>query len=311
VTEKGGGMTVRCFALIILMLFQPIVSPALAQDNPPIGRFAALVENFEDAGIIRTADVVYATIPGAEPVRLSLDVYAARKAKSAPVIVFFHGGSWQRGNKSAIGRKPLHFVPAGYVMVSATYRFRPEVTVAEMATDVARAVAWVKSNISQFGGDPERLILMGHSAGAHLVSLVGTNGHFLEQVGLSLTDIDSVISLDTGLYDVAAAFEHSKGGHAKMIRTVFPADPRDQATVSPIVHVGTGKAIPPFLVVASDGRPDLVYQAEPFTKALTAAGIVSSLYIGKDRTHISLNSELGGSGDPTTQAIMKFLEESK
>jgi arylformamidase len=288
-------------------------SNVLAQDAPEPRDFSRLLAQFDAAGIVRSADIPYSTAAGASSDRNLLDVYSTKYPAAAPVIIFFHGGSWQRGQKSAVGQKPLGFVPMGYVVVSATYRFRPEVTVAEMATDVARAVAWVKGNISQYGGDPTRVFLMGHSAGAHLVSLVGTNGSYLNSVGLKLADLDGVISLDTGPYNVGKQLERVQGRssvYAQMIRSVFEGDPKTLEAVSPLNNIARGKGIPPFMVVASDNRADVADQAAPFVAGLKAAGVKAELFIALGRTHGSLNTELGATGDPASQEILRFLKDN-
>jgi len=299
-------------ALALLTAFAALSVPlgVQAQDAPTGERFSALLNEYAKAGIVRTADIRYAAIEGADPSRLLLDVYTKQHQRKAPVIIFFHGGSWQTGNKGAIGQKPLTFVPSGYVMVSATYRFRPSVTVAEMAGDVARAVAWTKANIGSYGGDSERIFLMGHSAGAHLVSLVGTNELYLKASGLGLDAVSGVISLDTGPYDVPLQIERVRADnsqYAQMIRFVFTENAASYPAISPVSHVEKAKGIPPFLVVASDNRADMNVQALPFVQRLVSAGVEASLYVAEGRTHASLNAELGAADDPTTLRVLSFL----
>lgn len=289
-------------------------APAWAQDAPPRERFEALLREMAAQGIVRHPDLTYASRPTSDPNRLELDVYTVEGAARRPVVVFFHGGSWQAGDKAAVGRKPLAFVPAGYVVVSATYRFRPEVTVSDMAGDAAAAVGWVKDNIARYGGDPARVFLMGHSAGAHLVSVLGTNLRLLASAGVPSSSIRGVVSLDTGPYDVARQIALVQGQttvYAKMIRTVFGTDPAAWPEVSPVDHVKRDAGIPPFLVVASDNRADVPVQAQPFVAALQAAGVPAELYIARERTHASLNAELGAPGDPTTAKVLAFCDSRR
>ena len=138
------------------------------------------------AGVTRIADVPYAEIDGVDAERLSLDVYVRDGLADAPVVLYAHGGGWVRGSKQQALFKPAVLGPAGYLFVSMNYRFRPQASLEEMALDVATAAVWLRENAGKYGGDPARIFLMGHSAGAHLVSLVGTNGALMEGAGGSL-----------------------------------------------------------------------------------------------------------------------------
>jgi len=120
--------------------------------------------------------------------RQSLDVYSPAKDAHEPVIIWIHGGGWQRGDKSALAvgapeqhlLKPQAFVDHGCVFVAINYRFIPNVDLKTMAGDVAKAIGWVKRNIRQYGGDPDSLVVMGHSAGAQLAAYVCTDEEFLK-----------------------------------------------------------------------------------------------------------------------------------
>src|SRR3954467_578274 len=118
--------------------------------------------------------------------RTRLDVYAPGDGKDHPVVVWVHGGAWQAGDKSQVQAKPRAFNGRGYVLVSVNYRFHPAVTYKEQAGDIAQAIRWVHEHAREYGGDPGCIFLMGHSAGAHLVALVGTDHRYLEKVGLKL-----------------------------------------------------------------------------------------------------------------------------
>lgn len=276
-------------------------------------RFAQWLARMRDRAIIRYPDIEYSREPTADSARRRLDVYTSEALSGAPVVIFFHGGGWQAGDKIAVGQKPIALVPAGFVVVSANYRFRPEVSVVEMAADAARAVVWVMANVRAYGGDPERIFLMGHSAGAHLASLIGTNAAYLGTFGVSLDRLSGVVSLDTGPYDVARKVEEVGArdtSYAIMIRTVFGADPDVHEAVSPMHHVIPESGIPPFLVVASDQRGDLPYQAAPFVDRLRRAGVQATLHVATGRTHESLNSELGSPGDETTGLVLEFLRSN-
>src|SRR6266446_5635963 len=100
--------------------------------------------------------------------RQTLDVYAPTEGKNHPVVVWIHGGGWKSGDKKGVQKKPQAFVDKGYIFVSTNYRFVPNVTVKEMTGDIAKAIRWVHDHAKDYGGDPESIFVMGHSAGAHL-----------------------------------------------------------------------------------------------------------------------------------------------
>src|SRR5215213_4086869 len=132
-----------------------------------------------------TRDIVYATAHE----RQVLDVYAPAGAKNLPVVFWIHGGGWQAGNKSMVGVKPKAFMDAGFVFVSINYRLLPTVDMAALTSDVATALGWVLQKIAAYGGDPNRLLVMGHSAGGQLAALMCTDEKYVKAAGFSLAAI--------------------------------------------------------------------------------------------------------------------------
>ena len=113
------------------------------------------------------ADDVKRNVPYAEPAneRQMLDVYAPEHAKNLPVVFWIHGGGWQVGDKTDVQYKPKAFVNKGYVFVSTNYRFMPKVDMGTIVRDIAKSIHWVHDHIADHGGDPKRILVMGHSAG--------------------------------------------------------------------------------------------------------------------------------------------------
>src|SRR5207253_10549737 len=107
--------------------------------------------------------------------RQTLDVYTSVEGKGKPVVVWIHGGGWRRGDKADVHHKPQAFVDKGFVLVSINYRFVPTVTVKQIAGDVAKAIRWAHDHAKDYNGDPNTMIVMGHSAGAQLAALVCTD----------------------------------------------------------------------------------------------------------------------------------------
>jgi acetyl esterase/lipase len=133
--------------------------------------------------------------------RDKLDIYRPQGARGAPVVVFFYGGNWDSG-----GRDMYFFVASalarrGIVTVIPDYRLYPDVKFPGFVQDSARAVAWVKSHAADYGGDPRRLFIMGHSAGAHIAAMLALDGQWLRAAGLdSDRDIRGWIGI-SGPYD--------------------------------------------------------------------------------------------------------------
>ncbi|PIV28694.1 MAG: hypothetical protein COS37_00375, partial [Anaerolineae bacterium CG03_land_8_20_14_0_80_58_20] len=240
--------TILCALAILFMTtscrFTRDLGPAPAPDasstpapTPPAARPAT--ESTDPVLNLRYSDE-----PAARAEALSLDVYPATGA-DLPVVIFVHGGGWFRGDKSNVDAKPAGFNARGFVFVSVNYRLIPEVDVTRQMQDVARAVAWVKQNIRQYGGDLSRMFLMGHSAGGHLVSLLGTDESYLRAEGLSLADIRGVVSLDTQAYDIYKLMSNLPPAGGEVYREAFGDDPEFWKAMSPQRHVKADKNIPP------------------------------------------------------------------
>ena len=134
-------------------------------------------------------------LPYAEPAdpRQKVDIYAPEGAKNLPVVFWIHGGGWQAGDKTDVQIKPQAFVDKGFVFVSTNYRLLPNVDMGTIIRDVAKSVRWVHDHIAEHGGDPKRILVMGHSAGAQLAALICTDDRYLKAEGLSLAIIKGCV----------------------------------------------------------------------------------------------------------------------
>jgi acetyl esterase/lipase len=257
------------------------------------------------AGTAKT-DLAY----GDHPLQ-KLDVHLPDDPSKAPLMVYIHGGGWARGDKKAVGLKPAFFNAKGWIFVSVNYRLLPDGKHPENVNDVALALAKVHDKAAEHGGDPDRIFVMGHSAGAHLASLVATNPKPLEAAGKSLAILKGVVSLDTNAYDLPTLVGTSL---KPFYDSVFGSDPAILKDASPQLHVAAGREIPPFLVCHSRG---LGRNAEPvrsdaagaFQAALEAAGIPASVVDAGDRNHGEINQWFGRADDAkVTGAAWQFLE---
>lgn len=148
-----------------------------------------------------SARLVAEDVAYAEGSRHTLDVYVPAGAPTTtPVVVFFYGGGWQFGKKSMLRRVAEVLAGEGFVVVAPDYRVYPEVTFPGFVEDAASAIAWTHGNIARYGGDPDRIVLSGHSAGAHIAALVALDRHYLDDVGVPHAAIRGVVTLSGPYY---------------------------------------------------------------------------------------------------------------
>ena len=127
--------------------------------------------------------------------RQTLDVYAPHGAAAAPVIMFIYGGSWDSGEKSDYGFVGAAFASRGFVTVIADYRLVPHVHFPDFLCDGASAARWVRDHIARYGGDPDRIVLVGHSAGAYNAMMIALDPRYLRESGVAPGAIKGVASL--------------------------------------------------------------------------------------------------------------------
>jgi acetyl esterase/lipase len=248
-----------------------------------------------------------------------LDVYRPRPAGSAalPVVVWIHGGGWQGGDKSDVGIKPRVLTERGFVFVSTNYRLLPEVGMEDLIGDVAAAVGWVHRHIAEHGGDPARIIVGGHSAGAQLAALICIDDRYLGRERVPTAALCGCVPVDGDTYDVPKIImtgEHRLaiyGGKMPTFghRQKFGNDPRKHVDFSAVTHVAKGKGIPPFLILHVAGHPDTTAQAQRLAAVLTGASVAAKVHAGRETTHTKISADIGQPGDPATRALTEFLAE--
>ncbi len=250
--------------------------------------------------------------------RQVLDIYAPHAANNLPVIFWIHGGGWQAGDKTDVQIKPRVCVERGFVFVSTNYRLLPSVDMGTIVRDIAQSIHWVHDHIAAYGGDPKRLLVMGHSAGAQLAALICTDDRYLKAEGLSLAIIKGCVPVDGDTYDVPAIIETAetrrrvhgqpqlKFGH----REKFGNDPEKHRDFSAVTHIAKGKSIPPFLILHVADHPDTTAQAQRLGAVLKEAGIPATVFAAKEASHSKINADLGLPDDPATKALFEFVDEA-
>ncbi len=244
-----------------------------------------------------------------------LDVYAPEGAKDLPVVFWIHGGGWQSGDKTSVKTKPAWFNGEGFVFVSINHRLLPEVSMEALTGDVAKAFGWVRKNITQYGGNPDRILVGGHSSGAQLAALICTDDRYLKAEGASFDCLIGCLPVDGDTYDIPAIIEvaetrrrvHHQPQATFGHREKFGNDPAKHLDFSAVTHVAKDKEIPPFLILFNAAHPDNSAQAVRFGAVLKEAGIPVTLYAGKDTDHSKINNDLGLPEDPATVELEKFV----
>jgi arylformamidase len=248
----------------------------------------------------------------------TLDVYSPPEAKGLPVVFWIHGGGWQAGDKSEVYSKPQVLNGKGFVFVSTNYRLLPNVDMGTLTRDVAKSIRWIHDHIAEHGGDPKRLLIMGHSAGAQLAALLCTDERYLKEEGLSFAIIKGCVPVDGDTYDIPAMIEVAemrlrlhglpppKFGH----RIKFGNDAAKHKDFSAVTHVAKDKGIPPFLILYVAGHPDVTAQALRLGNVLKDAGVPVTVFGAKETTHTKINADLGRSDDPATTALFAFVEKA-
>jgi acetyl esterase/lipase len=227
-----------------------------------------------------------------------MDVYLPPKPQHAPIIVMVHGGAWKIGDKANPGlmdNKLARWLPKGFVLVSINYRLLPDAMALEQAEDVAAAVRHVAEAAPGWGADPSRIILMGHSAGAHLVALVSSAPSLLDR------PVAGAVVLDSAAMDVPALMKHR---HPGFYDDAFGKNPAYWAKTSP-QDQWSPKAVP-MLLVCSTKRADKPCVAAEAFAAKTARSGRKTPVLPQALTHGEINHQLGLPG-AYTDAVDEFI----
>ena len=266
---------------------------------------------------VAQAQSLTSNVPYADPAheRQVLDVYAPDDAKNLPVVFWIHGGGWQTGDKTSVQIKPRVFAQRGFVFVSTNYRLLPHVEMGVLIRDVAKSLGWVHKNIAGYGGDPRRIFVMGHSAGAQLAALLCIDDRYLKAEDVPFDVLKGCVPVDGDTYDLPAIImtaEIRQTVHGLPLprfghRVKFGNDPQKHIDFSAVTHVANGKGIPPFLILHVAGHPNTTAQARRLGAVLKEAEIPAKVFGAMETTHNKLNADLGLPDDPATKELFDFL----
>lgn len=246
-------------------------------------------------------EIAYGTHP-----RQRFDVYLPAQPKHAPTIFYVHGGGWRRGDKAMRGlieAKQRRWTAAGAIVISTNYRLVPDADPVEQARDIARAVAKAQDTVAALGGDPEGFVLMGHSAGAHLIALLAASPTMARDPGAK--PWRATVLLDAGTIDVVARLERARleRGAAPLFENAFGTDPAFWRAASPLHQLRTKTA--PILAVCASGRRDACDDNRGFVDKARGFGGRAEL-LPKALSHMAINRDLG-EDNAYTREVEAFL----
>lgn len=268
-------------------------------------RLAALALALLLGPLAQAEPLVRKDVPYGPDAAQRFDVYAPSRALGAPVIVMVHGGGWRTGDKDmgrVVDGKLARWLPRGFVFVTVNYRLLPPAGPLDQARDVARALAAAQNQAAGWGADRAKFILIGHSAGAHLVALLASRPDLVAEQGAAPW-LGSVL-LDSGALDVPATM---KRRHPPLYDRAFGQDPRYWQAVSPFHQLG--RAGSPLLAVCSSRRPVACPEARRFVARAESLGTRAAV-LAQDLSHAEINGKLGEDSEYTAavEAFMRSLD---
>ena len=213
-----------------------------------------------------------------------LDVYSPPEGDAHPVLVFIHGGSWKDYDKALFSPVAMRLLPEGMVVVIPDYTLYPDAGYEQMAQEMAAAISWTLENAERYGGDPHKVVVAGHSSGAHLAALALMDPRFLSSNGHSADEVRGLIGI-SGPYDIRAEYDYwmAKGTYPEVLVEVMGGQERFEAA-SPSSYIRAG--VPPTLLI--HGRKDEtvpVEISEALYANLQAVGANAALAVYDDAGH--------------------------
>lgn len=232
---------------------------------------------------------------------LRLDIYTPDGAERAPVVVFFYGGRWSEGSKDDYKFVGQALASRGFVAVLADYRLYPSVRFPAFVEDGAKAVAWARQRIDGFGGDPQKMFVMGHSAGAHIAAMLALNPTYLEAAGVSRDQLKGMVGL-AGPYDFLPIT-------APDLRDLF--GPPETFQKSQPIFFADGRNPPLLLVHGEDDEAVWVKNTRNLAKAVAQAGGAVETVIYPEMSHrfivATLAAPLRGQSD-VLDTVAEFIK---
>ncbi|CAG5073218.1 hypothetical protein DYBT9623_04721 [Dyadobacter sp. CECT 9623] len=239
-----------------------------------------------------------------------LNIFAPKKHKKASdVLLFVHGGNWNSGKKSQYNIIGNHWAKKGIVYVVIDYPLGSGVDYSDMAHATANSVKWVKENISQYGGDPERIFLSGHSAGGHLAALVSIDNQYFENLKIG-NPLAGTILIDAAGLDMFGYLTEEKLEKGHTYLNTFTNDPKIWKAATPLYHLH--KKMPPMLIYRGGKTyPSISKSNEKFIQALQEYAPETPYRIQEKKKHIPMITQFFNPWNRRYSEIMDFMKSVK
>ena len=230
---------------------------------------------------------------GTDPLQ-RLDLFHPASPAPARLVLFIHGGGWVGGRKAGGSLIAQPLVAQGYAVASIAYRLFPQTSAAGEVQDAAEAVAYLLRNAQRFNIDPGGFAVIGHSSGAHMAALLGTDANYLRRAGVDPAKLRAVVTLD-GVFDLKANITHYPNRREE---AVFGNDPAGWPRVSPVDLIGGMTIHPRFCLVHEDRVPRFIEQESLFEAALKKHGETVQAVVAPGLSHVQLVKEFGDPAQP-------------
>jgi arylformamidase len=239
--------------------------------------------------------------------RKQLDIYTPENIdRKLPVLIHIHGGGWKIGDKKIQSKHGKFYSSQDIIFININYRLSPEVTYPTYAEDCAEAIAWVFQNIDKLGGDKDRVFISGHSAGAHLAALLGTDSTYLNKYNIQPSQLGGIIPVDTASFDLLS--RRNERFVEKLVEQAFGTDETILKTASPMHHVKMNQTYPEFLIFSSGNRYSAIKQGEELSKRLIESGNKANAIVIDGYNHRDMNLGMRETGGPISTAILNFIK---
>ncbi|HVE41378.1 MAG TPA: alpha/beta hydrolase [Planctomycetota bacterium] len=257
-------------------------------------------------GVREVKDLAYVDGPDADPLKQKLDLYLPKGATKFPVLMWIHGGAWSFGDRAWYGDVGRRFAEEGIGAAIISYRLSPKVKHPAHVEDCARAFAWLREHVAEYGGDPERLFVSGQSAGGHLSALLACDPQYLRALKVPDGALKGAIPM-SGVYTIPALPPQSKG-LLGMFPVSFGSDPKVCRDASPSSHIA-GLSVPMLVITETEDSAPLRFDARCLREAAQRGGAKDVTFIDAEkRNHFSIVTGLASrTPDPSRTAMMEFI----
>lgn len=308
VGNRQGRRTLLLLVLLLVVVAWGCVEYARRKPAPaePPRSPSTRMESYNGQPIRVLADFPYRYDPLLMSRESTLDFFVPQGGGELPVLIYLHGGGWIGGDKSGIGPKALSMAASGMIVASVNYRLAPMSGPPNACDDIAAAVAYIRELAPQIGADPDRLAIMGHSAGAHLAALVVCDPRYLATYPGSAEAIRGVVLLDGSAYNVPRMMRSYRGW---LFSDVFGGERDLWVKTSPYHYALRRQGLPSMLLVHAENDGIRRRAAQDMGEAISRGGARAIYLSAPEKNHYTVDEDLADPEDRITQQVMLFLRD--